>query len=649
MPAAVLVIATLLAQGQGTLSRADSLLTAGDTAAAIEELGTRIEGESDEVALAAALTLDGIGRGQRWPETAEHLADARSRPWRQTSHLASLLEIARALRTGRGRGWDAGEVGTVRGILDSAPTPSLLHGATAWVLTQQLLGRFEATLVDALPSVSERRGCPVERATVCVRVAGTADGRGLPLQEIVGRDAGLAALRREVGELLVAQLHAPWPFPDLPLQELFAVEVLFGDPLDARTEALGELPDLDPAILWRLAWALYLEPVNERQVVHRARVLASGPIARTLPRVGKMLWLESDSSLLIRYGVPRGMARREGGLRPTGGGMPVVTHVDRRARETLLRTTGVVAVSPVGVTGPNALAPDLGLAARDTVALSGPSGYVDDHFDVIGQLEHQLVQYFRDGQPFIEVYVTRPEAHCDTPGKARRKIQQLSGDGPRPVMGFFLLDSRLGLVRRAVDSVAPGAPSRYTYQFKPEPGVYVYSLEHYDPACRQAARARYVTSVRRLERGMSLSDIVLSADRRVDGTIRVAGPPRPSALGRLTVSVREPLHLYWEVYAVPADSVETDRFDVAVELLDLGSRKVAVRQVPDVARAVEDSPRSLNMRYRAPIVMGDRPLAMGLSIDLPPGSEGLHLVRIHVKDVRTGQSASAQRALFVAP
>jgi hypothetical protein len=693
--AATCVLALLAVQQPAQLALAQSLLSASDTAPAIEVLDALAAGARDEPEVTAALLLEWIGRSDRWTDARERFRSTEDN-WRRENRLdvsAAARVLALVYLTHQRRDASPVALALLGAGLDSAGSTSLLGGGRAWALAQHELGLLDRHFAEAIPRRQRPRGCGRSRLEVCVQQA-TRTGMGWStraqslssgLRRILESDTALVRHHAAASQHLDRALGAPWPFPELAATQLFALEVMFGDSatqqqasdrigdtevpapvghayraalaafagdldaahtlmtehpgwfarLDARIEALGTLPGLDPAIIWRVGWPLYLEPVNERQIVHRARVLASGPIARTLPLVGWMLSVETDSSLLVRHGLPAGIARYSA-TQPSRSRMPMIASLDPRMVETLVRRTGSDVV-PL----------DLGLAARDRSAITGPSGYVDRHFDDLVPLEHQVVRYLRDGQPLVEFYATRPSAQCHTIETIALKAQQLAGEGPPPVMGFFLLDDRLGLVRRAVDSVPPGAPRRYVYRVRLEPGVYVYSVEHLDPACRQAARARYVLTVEEPEEAMALSDIVLSAERRVSGAMRVAGPPRPSALGRLSVAVTETVHLYWEVYGVPADSVDSDRFEVSVEVLDLGRGKVAVSEIPDVARAMEQAPRSLDIRYGAPILIGDGPLAMGLSIDLPTDAVGLHLIRIAVQDRRTRERATAQRAFFV--
>lgn len=692
--APVYFILALAAQGPADLASARGMLAAGDTARAIEVLQGLAAGARDEPEVTAALLLEWIGRSNRWAEAGARFR-ATEDDWRRHNRFdvsPAARVLALAYVTHRNREPSPVALTMLSAELDSAGAASLLGGGQSWVLAQHELASLDRRFSEAIPNRRRPGGCAASRIEVCVRQETSASlrrGARAPapvsgLLRILQSDTALAGRESAATRYLERALDAPWPFSELAAMQLFALAVMFGDSvtqqrvaerlrhielpaplgdayrgalaafggdlhgahalmsahvgwfaeLDARIEALGNLPELDPAVIWRVGWPLYLEPVNERQIVHRARVLASGPIARTLPLVGWMLAVETDSSLLVRYGLPSGVGRHSS-LGSSRGRMPIVASVDSRTVETLVRRTG--ALVPL----------DLGLAARDRSAVTGPSGYVDRHFDDLVPLEHQVARYVRDGRPLVEFYATRPDAQCTTDEGFALKAEQLAGRGPPSLMGFFLLDEQLGLVRRAVDSVPSGAPRRYVYRVRPEPGVYVYSVEHLDPACRQAARARYVLTVERPASTLVLSDIVLSATRRITGSQRVAGPPRPAALGRLWVDVTETVHLYWEVYGAPAAAVSSDRFEVSVEVLDLGKSRVSVSEIPDVARAVSGAERSLNMRYDAPALMGDGPLAMGLSIDLPPEAVGLHLVRVAVHDRQTDRRAAAQRALFV--
>lgn len=377
-----------------------------------------------------------------------------------------------------------------------------------------------------------------------------------------------------------------------------------------------------------MSWPLYLEPTNERRTVHRIRLLAADAISRSIPSHGTIFTLEGVATRLVRFGLPVALGRYTGPWprRPRAEQNVLIPFIDRRTRETVMRRQGSASDESVTL--------DLGLAARDVYAARAPSGYVDRHFDALEPFEHQPVQYVRDGAPSVVIHATRPVPLCDSAA---------------PEMGFFLFDERLRLLRRSVDSVSASASYRYRFKLDVSPASYVYSLELLDTPCRQASRARFVLVVRPAPEGFGLSDVVLADRLLLEGPLRVSGAPAVVARGGLAARAGEPVPLYWEVYGVVADTTDADRLAVQFEVVDVRQRRVPVRRLAEVARAAQRAHPALDLRYRVVAPPGAEPLGIPLTVTLPLEAEGLHIVRVMVRDRRSGRVARAERAVYVTP
>jgi hypothetical protein len=238
----------------------------------------------------------------------------------------------------------------------------------------------------------------------------------------------------------------------------------------------------------------------------------------------------------------------------------------------------------------------------------------------------------RHGSPEIQFYAELPAPTCRHPA---------------PETGFFLLDERLGLVRRSVDSLRPPI-RRERLNLALAPGTYVYSLEMLDRACRAAARARYVLTVRSMDKPF-LSDLALATVRGEEVPHRVAASqPIPAVYG-LIVEAGAAAGFYWEVYGVDRGGEDPDRFTVRLAVVDSKRQRVSVRRLGEVARAAARAHPALDIEYKALAPAGSGPIGMGLSVGLPPEAAGVYLARVEVEDRRTKRRATAERWFYVRP
>ena len=367
---------------------------------------------------------------------------------------------------------------------------------------------------------------------------------------------------------------------------------------------------------------MYLLPYNERLIVHRARLLLADMSRRfaTGDDVPNLFDAYGDPSTLVRIGVPLALARPEG-----AEGLGLITYMPVEMHETIVRRGRGMEGVPL----------DLALAARSNVNPLAVSGFTAEDYDSFGPLNYQAVEYVRDGQQQVELY-TRwvPSPRCEQ---------------PRPLLGFFLLDSRLRMLSRAVD-VNPMEPPRLKrFHLAPAAGTYVYSLEMLDRSCRTAERARYVLRVPPVD-SIHISDLMLVDELYLGDerwTTRIKGRPPVTVRPSLTLNAGTTARFYWELYGVAADSMEAGRLQVTFEVVNVREEQVAVRELGDVAAQARRRRGTLDVQYQQTLPAGTGPLGFGLAVGIPEGTRGVHLARVRVADTQTGKTVSAERGFFV--
>jgi hypothetical protein len=370
-------------------------------------------------------------------------------------------------------------------------------------------------------------------------------------------------------------------------------------------------------LLWKAAWPLYLLPYNERLAVHRARLLLADVVWRLA--VGRRPGLFAPAGVpasIVAVGVPLGVAL-------AGDRGQVLAYYPEGTHETAPQT---------GRGGP-AMPLDLMLVA---VGSRGTrlTGFVSEAYDVFAPLDHQVVQYVRDGRRQTDVHTAWSGAACGT---------------PRPQLGLFVLDVSLRELSRTLRSELERG-RHLQFRLTLPPGAYVYSLELLDTGCRRAERARYVLTVPSVD-GAMLSDLVLADELHYGdhyrGADRLRERPPVTVRPALSFDAGGTARFYWEVYGVAADSAQAGRLRVEIEVVNVRDQRVAVRDLAVVAREAAGAKPALGVAYDLTVPAGDGPLTTGLAVGLPDGTRGIHVARVRVTDLATGVTATAQRAFFV--
>jgi hypothetical protein len=394
--------------------------------------------------------------------------------------------------------------------------------------------------------------------------------------------------------------------------------------IEPLPEALVKMP-VD--VFWRAARPLYLQPYNERLVVHRARVLLADAVQRLSMTDTPLLAPFGDPAIIVRTGVPLGIATVGWPVRATKSAprtVPIVVYVPGAIHETLVRQG---AVSPW-------VAIDLALASHPTVGRS-VTGFVSEDYEVLGVPDHQLVHYVRDGRRHVDIYA--------------RWSPTLACSQARPLLGLFRFDTEFTEQARAVESDLTEHPSkRFTSVL--DPGTYVFSLEFLDPGCRRAERARYWLRIPPA-REVFLSDLML-ADELFPGamqhvTERVEDRQPVSVRPSLTVRAGGTARFYWETYGVIATAVEPDRLQVKFEVVDTQHQRVAISALQEVEGEARATPGTLDVTYTLVVPPGESGLACGIAVAVPADRRGLYVARVTVTDRKTNRTATAERAFYV--
>lgn len=656
-----------------------SALAAGDTAWAVALLtaSTQPSREFDARMLADLLLLQWIGR-TRGHEDALESWRAVERTFRKPAARTDAARLFRVVMLIERNEPDTALIPTFglgapqwrRHVAEigarAADTDSLLAGAARWVLVLDDMRQVRKAVPTGIPTLD---ALPLECWTggitlgCTVRVPPPPGGQ---LRVLLGQDSS-NALAAIMADLDTARAGV-WPFDELGARVRVAVAAMIDDhaalsafaedtagltpraaaavrviafefggqracaaremaahpewyaALDADRAALGG-SRLTPALFWRLAWPLYLESYNARQVAHRARLLLADVLQHGVADTVGVFAFYDDRAALVQRGVPLGLGLVRPGARGTGGRQVVVSYLSSATHETVVRMT--LGAAPASL--------DLALAARDDIALRTYSGYVAEDYDRLIPFEHQVVQYVRGGHRIVDVHAERPTS--------------LLCQHPDPQVGFFLLDSRLQVLREVADT----APRRRRYRFRMvlAPGAYVYSLELLDKPCRLAARARYVLSVPKVD-STGLSDLVLAENVLLEEPARVKGDPPVVVRPGLRVPAGS-VSFYWEVYGLVAQAAEPGRLDVHFEVLNIAQDRVGLRQLTQLELEARRRKPLLDLTYATAVPAGSGPIGIGLSVTVPPEARGVYLARVTVRDRKTGWQETAERALFVEP
>ncbi len=681
----LLISAAMAFQQQASLDQAARRLAAGDTARALKIIRSeaKVSDRMTPEALRANLALLWIGRDRslssekrRWRITAGRLRSGSDRG-DPAVILVNTYLIDRDDRVLPDSLTRRAVLTTTARVLQNSPEGSVTNSAAHWVMAEYFLVSADRAFVSRIPAISDPPIDCDERSPVCFAREPVL-GRALAVEDAPERIPELgAALDSAIFHLGLAAT-GPWPLNEMALRTLTALRWIFSSTagrLDLiRTIRESELPpsmkhrltstlfeaagmrdsswavmsahpedfkelDEDVAVLrkakrlstpafWRTGRPFFLDPYNERLVAHRNRLIAAEQLLHMLPQSRVIFGLSDIQRRLVRLGLPKGVAVYKPVPDPDAAfkstRAKLIWYLDVGLHETLLRG---------GAIGRLTADLDLGLAARSIDRGRSISGFKAEEYSVMQHFSHQVVQFFRDGHPEVDIFAEIPDGRCEE---------------SLPRIGLFVLNSRLGLIRRAIDTVTTRLSRRLVYKLNLDPGAYVYSLELLDPGCNSSRRARYVVSVRAdTSDAMQASDLALVREVDIDQPVRVTGEIRIVPKTELHAPAGEPLKLYWEVYGIDSDSLEQERFQIKLNLVNVDPDRVSVDQLGRVARKAHRAKPNTIVKYDAPSPAGTGPIGMALTVDIPKGSVGIHVLRLEIKDRKTGKKAFIQRAIYI--
>jgi hypothetical protein len=225
--------------------------------------------------------------------------------------------------------------------------------------------------------------------------------------------------------------------------------------------------------------------------------------------------------------------------------------------------------------------------------------------------------------------------------------------------GLFVSDrlERPVLERRGEQRVSLSEERQFeehTFEARLAPGSYRYRVEAREPSSRRAARGAASLDVASRALGLDLSDVVL-ADRIAPRVEPPSGrrdffiDPNPA----MSFAPGAPVHLYWEVYGLRADTAGEARYRVTmvVRLESIERRGVVARlfgNTIDAAGLSAVGDDRVTLRYQRVLpIRGLHRASEYLAVDLGGSPEGLYTIEITVQDENSGQAVSRTRPFTV--
>jgi hypothetical protein len=93
----------------------------------------------------------------------------------------------------------------------------------------------------------------------------------------------------------------------------------------------------------------------------------------------------------------------------------------------------------------------------------------------------------------------------------------------------------------------------------------------------------------------------------------------------------------------PAHALRVEGFHTRDDL----TRRYAAERLREIQRDKTSGRPAAAMRYDITVPSGDQPLAMGISLNLSNGTEGVHRIRLTVTDYATGAQATVYRIVYI--
>lgn len=384
---------------------------------------------------------------------------------------------------------------------------------------------------------------------------------------------------------------------------------------------------------------LYLTSANERRLEHYAR-LAWAELKFGMPELGHRGWDTDRGNIWVRYGAPASAVMCCYGGAESG--------LDARFVFWSYGPSGPVFTFRKPLVYRSARLTESAQLVADALDATTPEAYRPRTVPAFFPLPYQIVR-FRGTTPEL----TRVEIYAAAPLDS---LEASPGDSI--AMGIFVFDAAYKPIwSRRHDVVGWGEPIQVNYAFQVPGGVFHYGIEarRYAPDSvpRPADRSRdSVVIGAGWSGGLAMSDLLVA-----DSIAALVSTP----LGRdnfaiepsrtLVFASGRAVHLYFELYGLAGDSAGVGHYRVELAVEDSAHANVVQR----VLRGVVDLFRRSGGQLGPASIAWDREVPAGrdrspdyVAVQLPELSPGAYVIRLHVTDKATGQTAATSRVFHVA-
>lgn len=374
-------------------------------------------------------------------------------------------------------------------------------------------------------------------------------------------------------------------------------------------------------VVWTLSDPLYLTAANELWLEHVARHAYSRLMERVRVVRDMVSWKRDLEQLTIRYGMPYRRGRYDG-VRFDQSGIVEYFHPEQLTYMVGdLLTNGMPPQPPPGESWP--LDPE-----RPRSAFAPPAVRNMD------ALPHQLSRI-----PTDDGWIVRVDGVFVLDTLARVPPPPLPGDTAQPPppnptqvdAGLWLLDMKrearqTGTVR--AEHELHGDTARVSLLVPATAGEYVYSFEGFESETRTARRARYALSIEEPDRGLRMSDVIVT--QPFEGDL----PEDEESLGDLPlVELVLARDTQVGIFALAADP-GAGSYDVEVAIRPADRGTLPGRFVRWLGRTLGLSRERVPPRVSWRVVHGEGPLVLAADLALTGTSTGLQIIEVAIEDSR---------------
>ncbi len=368
--------------------------------------------------------------------------------------------------------------------------------------------------------------------------------------------------------------------------------------------------------IWWLADPLYLVPGNERRTEHFARVVVDRLMHDAANPYG-LRWGRDNRELTMRYGWTVGWERARFGSSSLNTRPQVIGHHAPGSKHFVPRREYVSDASRI--------AP----GTWDLEPERPRTRYAPRYLVEFGRLEPE-VAVFRRGDSMLVVTAFNVQEMRTLRAAAR------SAPSPDSVIEVAVA---LASDEHAVPAVARaptrGATARLIGRAANIPSV--LSIEALYRADSVAARERYWLAREPDDEGLALSDLLLVDADSLPDTLDEAAPlARPTA----TFEPGEIIHVYWEVYGIPAGA------SGAVSLTVVKEGKSFFRKAVEFLGLAGGDKPTVRLEWVEAPAAARGGVGRSVSLQLPEEQEGSYTIRLEAV-LASGERATATKQILV--